>query len=139
METTQSRSSIVTEIKERFTGTEPYIAASDDPSKVEQNCRKLKFHQKDNACLRMTSLKQKKKQSSISVSEKGSAWLCKIAITEIVKHPVILTKDQHISKLILKQVHELAMVEESTGSPTPMQLPEKYFQVVSFADDSKGN
>lgn len=39
--------------------------------------------------------------------------LCKIAITEIVMHPVILTKDQHISKLILKQVHELAMVEET--------------------------
>lgn len=44
LETTQTRSSIVTEIKEHFTGTEPYIAASDDPSKVEQNCRKLKLH-----------------------------------------------------------------------------------------------
>ncbi len=33
-------------------------------------------------------------------------WLCKIAMPEDVKHPVILSKDQHISKLILKHIHK---------------------------------
>lgn len=32
--------------------------------------------------------------------------LCKIAMPEEVKHPVILSKEQHISKLILKHIHE---------------------------------
>jgi len=57
LETPQS--SMVTEIKEHFTGTEPYIAASDDLSKVEQNCRKLKLHQKDNACLKLEGISSK--------------------------------------------------------------------------------
>jgi len=34
-------------------------------------------------------------------------------MSEIVKHPVILTKDLYISKLILKHVHDLAVVEET--------------------------
>ncbi len=33
-------------------------------------------------------------------------WLCKIEMPEDVKHPVILSKDQHISKLILKHIHK---------------------------------
>lgn len=33
-------------------------------------------------------------------------WLCKIAMPENVKHPVILSKDQHISKIILKHIHK---------------------------------
>ncbi len=37
---------------------------------------------------------------------RAGGWLCKIAMPEDVKHPVILSKDQHISKLILKHIHK---------------------------------
>ncbi len=99
-----------------------------------RSCNKPKLHLEDSACLQITFLRQKRLSSS-SVNGKVSALksgksevrkdsaihklspilehgllricgrLCRAAMPEEGKHPVILSKDQHVSKLILRHIH----------------------------------
>ncbi len=51
--------------------------------------------------------------------------LCKIAMPEDVKHPVILSKDQHISKLVLKHIHK--QIGHGGGNHILSKLRRKYW------------
>ncbi|KAL7840982.1 hypothetical protein SRHO_G00246730 [Serrasalmus rhombeus] len=51
--------------------------------------------------------------------------LCKAAMPEEIKHPIILSKDQHISKLILKHIHE--QVGHGGRNQVLSKLREKYW------------